>query len=178
MIDDISEVSGIREFKYGRSAIEYLLVYEDRMNLAITVKPDKSVLVRAPLETTNEEIRKRLRKRGKWIQKQINYFDQFHPIQPEREYVSGETHYYLGRQYRLRIRKGNEEQVKLKGKFFIARVQDPRDTEHIKILMMKWYAIHAQLLIDRRAQEYAKKIIGAGYKRIRTEYKYLKMESG
>jgi hypothetical protein len=39
-------------------------------------------------------------------------------LQPEREYVSGETHYYLGRQYRLRIRKGKEKLVKLKGKFF------------------------------------------------------------
>jgi predicted metal-dependent hydrolase len=166
------------EFNYGRSTIEYHLIFEDRKNLAITVNPDKSVLVKAPIKSTLEEIQGKLQKRGQWILKQINYFDKFHPVQPEREYVSGETHYYLGRQYRLRIQKGKEEEVKLKGKFFIARTMKTDDTEHIKDLMMNWYATHAQMLIDRRIKIFAEKMLGEGYGQIRTQYIYLKRRWG
>jgi len=166
------------EFNYGRSTIEYHLIYEDRKNLAIIVKPDKSVLVKAPIKSTLDEIERKIQKRGQWILKQIYYFDKFHPLQPEREYVSGETHHYLGRQYRLRILKGKEEEVKLKGKFFIARTMKTDDKEQIKKLMMEWYAIHAQMLIDRRLERYADQLLGEGYGQINTRYLYMKSRWG
>lgn len=166
------------EFNYGRSTIEYHLIYEDRKNLAITVKPDKTVLVKAPVKSTLEEIQEKLHKRGQWILKQINYFDKFHPIQPEREYVSGETHYYLGRQYRLRILKGKEEEVKLKGKFFIAKTMKTDDTKHIKNLMENWYATHAQMLIDQRVKRYVERVLAEGYGELKTKYIYLKGKWG
>jgi predicted metal-dependent hydrolase len=165
-------------FNYGRSSIEYFLIYEDRNNLAITVNPDKSVLVKAPIKSSIDEIQEKLQKRGQWILKQINYFDTFHPLQPQREYVSGETHYYLGRQYRLRIQKGNEEEVKLKGKFFIAKTLKSDNPEHIKSLMMNWYAIHAQMLIDQRIKKYAEYILGEGHGQIKTRYIYMKRRWG
>ncbi len=166
------------EFNYGRSTIEYRLIYEERKNLAITVKPDKSILVKAPQKSTLEQIQEKLQKRGQWILKQLNYFDKFHPLQPEREYVSGETHYYLGRQYRLRILKGKEEEVKLKGKFFIAKTMVIDNTEHIKYLMKNWYAAHAQMLIDRRTRKFAEKILGEGYGQIKNRYIYMKRQWG
>lgn len=166
------------EFQYGRSTLEYELIYEDRKNLAITVRPDKSIVVKAPPKSCAGEIQAKLEKRGKWILEQINYFDKFHPIQPDREYVSGETHYYLGRQYRLLIRKNGQESVKLIGKFFIVETKDPENREHIRSIMNEWYAEHAKLLLDRRIMAYAKKILGSGYSVIDTTYKYLKRRWG
>ena len=174
-----SEISPkYQEFNYGRSTIEYSLIVEDRKNLAITVRPDKSVIVKTPLNSTKQEIQEKLLKRGQWILKQINYFDKFHPLQPEREYISGETHYYVGRQYRLRIRTNKKEKVKLKGKFFIAQTLKINEPEYIKNLMMNWYAIHAQMLIDQRMKIYAEKILGGGYGDINTRYVYLKKRWG
>jgi len=172
------ETSRQREYQYGRSTIEYRLYYEDRENLAITVNPDKSVVVKAPRGSSEEEIQVKLQKRGKWIIKQINYFDQFHPLQPEREYVGGETHYYLGRQYRLRIRKGNEESVKLIGKFFIVKTLKPDDRFHIETLMMQWYADHAKALLDRRVLGYLKKILGKGFETQEIQYRIMKRRWG
>ena len=166
------------EFNYGRSIIEYHLIYEDRKNLAIAVKPDKSVLVKAPIMSNLEEIQEKLQKRGQWILKQLSYFDQFHPKQPEREYVSGETHYYLGRQYRLRIRKGEDEEIKLKRKFFIVKTMRSNDREYIKSLMMDWYENHAQILIDRRIKIYAGYILSEGFGQIKSRYMYLKSRWG
>lgn len=167
-----------QEIKFGRSIIEYNLIFDDRKNLAITVKPDKSVIVKAPINSELAEIQDKLRLRGRWILKQINYFDKFHPLQPEREYVSGETHYYLGRQYRLRIFKGKEEEVKLKGKFFIARTLKTDDLEHIKSLMMHWYVTHAQVLIDQRIKKYSDIVLGKGFGEIKVRYVYLKSRWG
>ena len=167
-----------KEFQYGRSTIEYQLTFEDRKNLAITVRPDKSVIVKAPTKSKYEEIQRKLRKRGQWILKQINYFDKFHPIQPEREYISGETHYYLGRQYRLRIKKGNEDSVKLIGKFFILTTKKPENSEHIKLLMRQWYADHIKMILERRVREYADRILGSGFGTIEITYKYLKKRWG
>ena len=167
-----------QEFNYGRSTIEYDLFYDDRKNLSITVKPDKSVVVKAPIKSTSEEIQGKLHKRGQWILKQINYFDKFHPLQPEREYVSGETHYYIGRQYRLRVLKGKEEEVKLKGKFFIAKTMKTDDTDQIKNLMMNWYATHAQMLIDQRIKRYVEKILGEGYGELKTRFNFMKGKWG
>lgn len=170
--------SQYREFQYGRSTIEYQLKFEDRKNLAITVRPDKSVVVKAPLQSDLEEIQAKLLSRGKWIIKQIDYFDKFHPIQPEREYVSGETHFYLGRQYRLRIRKGKEETIKLIGKFFIVKTLRSDDRDHIKLLMMQWYADHTQILLDRRVRDYSKRILGSDFGYIKITYKYLRSRWG
>lgn len=146
--------------------------------MVITVRPDKSVLVKAPLKSKFDEVEKKVQMRGHWVLKQINYFDKFHPIQPERQYVGGETHYYLGRQYRLRIRKKKDESIKLVGKFFIANTLKLNDREHIKFLMMEWYADHASMLLDYKASLYAKKILGADYGRVEIKYKYLKRRWG
>lgn len=178
MLNNTESSNQPNEFRYGRSTIKYQLILENRKTLAITVKPDKSVIVKAPPKSTIQEIQEKLKKRGQWIIKQINYFDKFHPLQSEREYVSGETHYYVGRQYRLRIRRGKQEEVKLKGKFFIAKTLKTNDPEHIKNLMTHWYTIHARMLIDQRIKIYAKKILGEKYGEINIRYVYLKKRWG
>ncbi len=178
MSDNSPPSPNLKEFQYGRSTIEYLLVYEDRKNLAITVQPDKSVVVKAPIQGKFQEIQEKLQKHGQWILKQLNYFDKFHPLQPEREFVSGESHYYLGRQYRLRIKKDSPESIKLKGKFFIVRTKDPNNKEQIKFLMSQWYADHAQMLLDRRSGLFVHQILGPGFESIETKYKFLKQRWG
>jgi len=167
-----------KEFQYGRSTIAYQLTFEDRKNLAITVRPDKSVVVKAPTKSKYEEIQRKLLKRGQWILKQINYFDKFHPIQPEREYVIGETHYYLGRQYRLRKIKGNEESVKLIGKYFNVTTRKHYDSAHTRFLMRHWYADHAKLISETRVRRYIDRILGSGFGTIEISYKYLKRRWG
>jgi len=177
LIDNDSDTM-LRAFQYGYSTIEYQLIVEERKNLSITVQPNKTVVVKAPVGSGFEAIEARLVNKGKWILKQINYFDKFHPLQPESEYISGETHYYLGRQYRLRIRKGSDETVKLIGKFFIAKTSDTQNRDHIQLLMRQWYADHAQLLLDTRVRIYVEKILGSDHPTVETHYKYLKRRWG
>src|ERR1035437_9446688 len=108
--------------QFGSKQIDFRLEYSNRKSLGITVKPDFSVLVKAPFDTSLEKVKEKLRKKAPWIIRQQSFFLYFHPKTPARKYISGETHLYLGRQYLLRIIQNNFESVKLKGKYIEATV--------------------------------------------------------
>jgi predicted metal-dependent hydrolase len=67
------------------------------------VEPAASVVIAAPEEATLDAIEAKLRKRAAWVTRQQRYFSQFLPRTPDRRFVAGETHLYLGRQYRLKV---------------------------------------------------------------------------
>jgi predicted metal-dependent hydrolase len=69
----------------------------------------------------------------------MNYFGQFNPKTPARCYVSGETHLYLGRQYRLKLVQGSENIVRLtRGYFYVTTREAPRP-EMTRKLLDAWY---------------------------------------
>src|SRR5699024_9031557 len=77
-------------------------------------------------------------KRSKWIVKQKRYFERFEQSNQQFEYVSGETHRYLGRQYRLKvipIDPGEKETVKLKGRFLRIRTRQKENSHHTRQLL-------------------------------------------
>lgn len=136
--------------KYGHNYIRYGLLFTDQKSLSITVYPDKTVFVRAPLNTSYDEIANRVRKRAIWILKHLDYFDRFQPLPTERRYVSGETHLYLGRQYRLKVIQSNPEIVKLRGKFLWIHTVRKNDSIRVKGLVQEWYREHAIKLLSKR----------------------------
>lgn len=126
---------------YGSRQIDFRLDYSDRKTLGITVRPDLSVSVKAPLGASIERIKEKLVRKAQWIIKQQGYFLTFHPKTPARRFVGGETHLYLGRQYRLRILNNNDEYVKLEGKYLL--VSTP-DKSRAKQLVGEWYKRNAK----------------------------------
>jgi len=112
------------------------LEYSGRKSLGITVNPEMEVVIKAPIDTSIEKIKEKIRKKAPWIIKQQSYFLSFQPKLPARKYISGETHLYLGRQYSLLIQIGKNETVKLKGKFIIVTTIEKSRT---KILLKDWY---------------------------------------
>ena len=135
--------------QFGSKQIYFQLEYSNRKSLGITVKPDLSVLVKAPVDTSLEKVKEKLRKKAPWIIRQQSFFLYFHPKTPARKYISGETHLYLGRQYRLRIIQNNFESVKLKGKYIEATVNDKLSAEQ---LVAEWYLQNAKLKLRTIAQ--------------------------
>ena len=138
-----------RYIQFGSTMIDYCLEYSERKTLGITVTPELSVLVRAPMDSPLEKIDKKLRKRAPWILKQQSYFLSFYPRTPERKFVSGETHLYLGRQYQLKIEKAAFESVKLKGQFILVSTVDEA---RAKELVNDWYLRNAKIKLVQFAQ--------------------------
>ena len=134
--------------EYGTQTIHFTLAYSKRKTLGIQVYPDRTVKIVAPENATEEQVLKKVENRASWIVRQQQYFERLNNSdQPERQYVSGETYRYLGRQYRLRVREDSEEKnenVKLKGKFFYVFVHDKSSTEKIKKLLNSWFREHAR----------------------------------
>ena len=89
--------------QFGSRIIAFRLEYSDRKSLGITVTPKMEVLVKVPTDTTIEKVKEKIRKKAPWIIKQQSFFLSFQPKTPKRKYISGETHLYLGRLYRLQI---------------------------------------------------------------------------
>lgn len=72
-------------------------------HLHLSVNPPQgSVRVSAPKRLSDESIRLAVIERWSWIRKQQAQFDQ-QPRQSQREMVSGESHYFRGKRYRLKV---------------------------------------------------------------------------
>jgi predicted metal-dependent hydrolase len=127
--------------QFGSKTIDFRLEYSDRKSLGITVTPEMEVLVKAPVNTSLEKVKEKIKKKAPWIIRQQSFFLSFQPKTPKRQYISGETHLYLGRQYRLQVKTGIEESVKLKGKFIVVFA---KDKVRVKDLLQEWYLQHAR----------------------------------
>lgn len=130
-------------FTYGDQVYNFSLLRRDRKTLSISVLPDMTIEVVAPLDVTDDDIDKRLRRRAGWIKRQLQYFEQFHPRTPQRKYVAGETHLYLGRRYRLKVIPSPQQQVKLKRGFIEVHTHRPSRKDLIEEQLVNWYKAKA-----------------------------------
>lgn len=137
------------QIQFGSKTINFQLTFSERKSLGITVKPDMSVMVKAPLDSLIDKIREKVRKKAPWIIKQQSFFLTFHPKTPARKFVAGETHLYLGRQYRIKIKDVDLESVKLKGQFLNVLTNDKSKAE---ILVKDWYQQKAKLKFHEIAE--------------------------
>ena len=120
-----------------------------RRTLAIHVLPDGSLELTAPQDATAEAILAKVEKRSRWIATQRRNFREMNVQPAPCRYVSGATHRYLGRQYRLKISHGETASVRLKAAFFeVATPDQAEDT--IKALLAKWFRERAKEQFARR----------------------------
>lgn len=141
---------GLRSFVLGEAVQSYTLRRSARRTLAITVEPGGALGVTAPEQATIEQVEAILRKRRSWIRRQIREMTTLPPPPPPRAWVSGETHRYLGRQYRLKVVQATEESVRLSGGFFRVTVKDRTATQRVQRLMERWLLLHARETFERR----------------------------
>lgn len=138
--------------EYGSVAIKYVVEYRARKTLGICVHPDGSVDIKAPMETPLEQIRKHVHRRAPWICRQQRYFSSFGVHTPERKYVSGESHLYLGRQYMLRVVDSDRNEIHYKGNILEVECSNRSD---VRALLLSWYRKRAEI----KFQEYAAPLI-------------------
>jgi len=131
----------IKELHYGKKRIIYNLEFSNRKTLGITVTPDMEVLVKAPEGSPLKRIEEKLEKRAGWILKQQSYFLSFYPKVSEKKYRGGESHLYLGRQYRLRVIPAKKNETHFTGRE-INVYHTPKRT--VKSVLINWYRHRAK----------------------------------
>lgn len=130
--------------------IPFRIEFRERQRLAITVHPDLRLEVIAPAKSNKNDVLARVEKRSNWILKQRRYFEQFLPVHPGAKFISGETHLYLGRQYRLKVRQRALAEVKLSGGFLQVWTPIREDALGVQSLLAAWYRQHAERTFARR----------------------------
>ena len=136
---------------YGTQHITFELIYSDRETIAIHVHPDSSVVVDAPLDANHNDVLKHVQKRAKWITKQQQTYVQHQPeISRIPHFISGETHYYLGRQYRLKIIQDDVERVRLyRGRLYL-HIREPNNYDHKQKLFNNWLRTRAGFVFSEQ----------------------------
>lgn len=124
--------------------LKYLLVRSSRKSIGISVHPDGSVVVRAPLRATDAQIKEVVTKKLDWIVKHQHNFKNLGPAYSKREFVDGEKHLLLGEEYVLRVKTAVENRVEKKGDTIVVEC---RDEAFVEPLMESWYKAKANELI-------------------------------
>jgi predicted metal-dependent hydrolase len=136
----IGESKGqIHSIPFGKKTIRYSFIPVNRTTMEIAVLPDGAVTVKAPHDTGFAKIEERLKKRARWILKQQRFFRQFPPASPKKYFVSGETHLYLGKKYRMKLLAATAGGIKLTNGYFIVNCREKINPENVKKLLYKWY---------------------------------------
>lgn len=121
--------------------LHFSVVYARRRTSCITVRRDGEVVVRVPLGTGLERIKSLVGDKAGWIFRKRQYFRETCPPPFRPSYREGETHFYLGLPYTLRIKAGAREGVEREGTELVVAVRTPERTEAV---LNAWYRERAK----------------------------------
>lgn len=142
------------EVMWRGQAIQFVLQRKKVRNINLNLKPDMTLVVSANEAVPLEYIQEFVKSKGLWIQKNTSYFRDTQPefIQ-DKEYVSGETFKYLGKQVRLKVLEGETERIRYFRGYLELYVKDKMDTRKKELLVSRWFreraAITFQATIER-----------------------------
>lgn len=127
-------------------------------NLHLAVyPPDGKVHVSAPESYSDEQIELFVLKKWVWITEKRRETMSY-TVQDEREYVSGEAHYFKGGLYRLKVIRDNScsHHVELNGDYINVYVHNQTTKENIANVLWMWYKEELTPLIQQYVAEWEK----------------------
>jgi len=157
-------------FTYGNDTIHYNVIRKTKptgnakktaRKVIIKVHPDQRVVATVPHDASDDAIQDAMHKRARWIWQSIDEFaKQKDTVLPKR-YMSGETQFYLGKRYVLKVIFDTEQvpNVKLScGKLNVTlkhAVSENIEERMVKIkpLIDKWYQDKAKAIFHERLAE-------------------------
>ncbi|MBF0192434.1 MAG: M48 family metallopeptidase [Magnetococcales bacterium] len=131
------------------SGIQVEVVRKAIKNLHLGVYPPHGrVRVAVPLVINDEAVRLAVIDKLVWIKRQQAKFAA-QPRQSQREMVNGESHYYLGRRYRLRVHEQNgPTRVVVGGVAFLDLFVPPgTSAEQREAILSRWYRAQLRRLL-------------------------------
>lgn len=132
-----------------------VLVERTSRRKTASIKVDEGeVIIVVPKLLERDKIDKLLASKHQWIVEKIAQYQTASPA-TVREYVSGESLPYLGRNYRLKVLKGDLAPTKLLNGRITVTVPDPStQTHYIRRALTNWYKRHADKKIREKVRRY------------------------
>jgi predicted metal-dependent hydrolase len=162
--------SEISEIRFGLRTIAFTVRRSARrQTLSVAVDARDGVTVVAPLGLGLQAIERLVADRARWIVEAQRRFEDVEPGPPPREFKTGETFRYLGKQYRLRIaapahpgRQRSRPKVKLLGGWLTVELpaaavaKDHRQAA--RRALVAWYRRRAAELLPQRVARWSAKL--------------------
>lgn len=135
-----------KSFNIKGRQINCEIVRSQRRTVAIQIHPDRRIELKVPLLYNINEVEPFLLKHYRWIFKRLDA-----PVAPKiepKKYVDGELHYFLGKQYPIKIIISPENTVVFQDDTIViyAKYDLP---ELIEVLLEKWYFTQARAVFQK-----------------------------
>lgn len=140
--------------------VDFEVQYTNRKTFGLVIDRDKSIFVKAPNGASNEKISNFVNKKKEWIYQKLNNKQKYKDI-PEKEFVSGSSILYLGRNYNLDIDAYDHDGIKFNGKFLLSH----KAKDDVNQLFRDWFINKCEEkvipIIDNHAQN-----LGVNYNQV------------
>ena len=145
---------------FGRTVIAYTVERGRRQKtVAIRVDAVNGVRVRAPESTPIAKLDEIVHRKAPWILERTRDHEDLPPAPSAREFKSGETFRYLGRQYRLKRERSNAREANVRVLLGHLIVPVPlAATDAARAHLVAWYRERAQARIPDRVATWAQKL--------------------
>ena len=141
--------------------LDYEIIYSKRKTLGITVERDSRVIVHAPEGMSAEKIEKAVDSKKLWLFEKTQHVQKYPKVKQQKEFVTGGTLLYLGRNYRLEIVSDTLPDIEFHAKFIIGREKQALARE----LFQQWYETRAKERLNLRSRYFAK-AMGVSFNRV------------
>jgi predicted metal-dependent hydrolase len=141
------------EVRFGRTVIPYVIARGRRLKtVAIGVDPVEGVRVRAPDDTSIAKLDLIVHRKARWIVERQRRHEDLPPPPSPREFVSGETFRYLGRQYRLKLERSGEGdgRVRITEGRLIVPVTKGSTPAEARDRLLEWFRARAAIRLPER----------------------------
>lgn len=139
--------------KYGDYDIEFSIEprASDIPKVLIKVHPDCRVIAQAPTVASYDEVVNAVKKRARWVYRQLRYFEKQRADILPRYYISGESHFYLGRRHVLKVHENTKHSSEVKLLRGVLQVKTRKaSSKKTKLQLLEWYKDRARDVFDRR----------------------------
>jgi len=147
---------------YGSRRIAYRVkVGKRKKTVAISINPNAQVVISVPSFLTQEAVRDLVRKKARWIFSKQDYFKNTARLFPKKELVSGEELMFLGRRYRLKIKRLETKEAPLAAertgrRILVTAPQDLGEEKRaIRDALIAWFVPEAEKIIQQRVKRYS-----------------------
>jgi predicted metal-dependent hydrolase len=166
------------------SGMRVQIVRKAIKNLHLGVYPPEGrVRVAAPLAVTDEAVRLAVVGKLGWIKRQKTRF-RAQLRQSRREMVSGESHYFLGRRYRLRVvlQDGPAKVMVLNSSTIELRISQGKDSSQRERILQRWYRQQLNELIPPLLEKWqgalGVRVAECSVKKMKTKWGSCNVEAG
>lgn len=138
----------------------------DRRKSALISLDENLVKVTVPKSLSDRRIRDLIGKRTPWIKSKLKE-QSLRPSSKPKEYVSGETVPYLGKNYRLKVVEGEIPSIKMVGGYLVATILncEKNRQDAVKNLLEDWYIRQAKRRLKEKTDRLSK-IVGVSPKSV------------